>query len=456
MAVPGGAGGWSGLGSVGVGPAGGGAPDRGSALTRPEDAGSVEGWPETLFPNINPEGAPMGRTDLDARKTALRYLNDFDAALNPYNPDLFDHVIEQIKQDGHSPGEFLAGITRHGVRRLLERRGRAGITELAELIAAGPTPPTAALAAAPATAFDMNIVHPYPAESPRRRRLADDPIRVGRYGTGQSPVEIDLRHNNLLVTGIRRSGMTTFLRSVLAELVQYEDTLTWVMNLNSDCAEDPLVESYLKGHAPQPAIDWVADTPAEIDSMAAELGRIAQARQDDPECRAARIKAADGLLPLSPDRPGIVLVVSGDRADGYTSIGLDETLTRIQRSGGLATGNGITTVCAVTRPVSAIISPTLRKEFGAVAALCPTDQRELAIAFGEAGIFLESATVLTPGSGFVRPHRRAEPAKFRTYLPDYDDMGTLACTVSTWRPTGAVEAIGNEAYATRWERRLAP
>jgi hypothetical protein len=397
----------------------------------------------------------MGRAaNDDAHQTVHRYLKNFDAALNPYDPDLFANVIDQIDRDGYSSGGFLAVIARYGVRRLLERRGRDGVTELAARIAAGPNPTTA-----PATASDMNIVHPYPAESPRRRRLADDPIRPGRYGNGEHPVEIGLRHNNLLVTGIHRSGMTTFLRSVLAELVHYEDTLTWVMNLNSDCAEDPLVESYLKGHAPQPAVDWVADTPTEINSMAAELGRIAQARRHDRAARAACAGAADGMLPLSPDRPGIVLVVSGvealaDRADGYESLGLDETLTRIQRSGGLT--NGITMVVGVTRLTSDNISSTLRQGFGAVAALRPTDQTELAFAFDEAAYKLDVATVQTPGSGYIRTDRHAEPAKFRAYLPNYDDMGTLACTVSTWRPTDAVEAISNEAYATRWERRLAP
>jgi hypothetical protein len=284
-----------------------------------------------------------------------------------------------------------------------------------------------------------------------------------------------------VVGGSVNAGKTTFLRRLILRLARMVDVLIWVIDPNGGGLGWPFVEEWACGRANKPLVDWVAPDPVEAAIMTTVMEAIMTDRKSSAIALAAKRIAGTLLLPVSPELPGVIMIVDegGDLAQSaglFAQIAIAGTSRLVQ----IARTEGGRVVQCVLRGVSSLLDKDLRVNAPVRVALPMAEPEEYDYVL--AATPPKGAPLDGPGQAYVRtgmgqPVRRSafpdlHPAEIvrdsreRAYLrPDLDERAQrVASLVTPAHIVGAknldeygehpsmLSVAAGRAYSGRWDR----
>lgn len=165
-----------------------------------------------------------------------------------------------------------------------------------------------------------------PLEFIRGPKSIKDPIHLGWYADGRVCV-VTFREVAAMLVGLRGSGKSSLINTHLAHMTGCVDALVWMIDLKGGRTAYPWIEPFLTGESDRPAIDWLATTGDEAETMlvaakAAILGRaLPPAFLRNGPRRSVKIDP-------TPEQPAVILIV--EEASLVTGVGKTENLARAQ------------------------------------------------------------------------------------------------------------------------------
>lgn len=120
--------------------------------------------------------------------------------------------------------------------------------------------------------------------------------------------KIRLRIHSMIIGGTVGSGKTTLLNRIIAYLARCTDCLIWVVDFNGGGLGAQWTRLYEEGKTARPIIDWLADNSAEAAVLMACAYEIATKRKIDKECVAMRRSTNSNILPVSAEKPAIIVL----------------------------------------------------------------------------------------------------------------------------------------------------
>ncbi|MFF7454776.1 hypothetical protein [Kitasatospora sp. NPDC008115] len=299
----------------------------------------------------------------------------------------------------------------------------------------------------------------FPVDEMGEVTTVNNPIPVALMSNGMR-AEMDLRQASTIVTGPTGSGKTNWLHSLIARLLQTNDTLVWVIDLNAGSIGLPWLNAWRDAQLhrptsrwadadiPVPGVDWVASTPEEAKRMLGAAVRIAKRRK--AAYQDAMRDANDDKLPVGPTVPEIVIVmdegaeVAATREARAVLAGVSEVI-RIARAMAI---RAVVSVLRVTQDV--MPDPLVRKMASNRLATGAFEDSELGHLFGWRALRAEDS-FSGPGSVLVGTEGK-QPAKARQPRITPDMIEEISALTSHRRPTldtPSLEAAGTD-YTNRW------
>lgn len=188
----------------------------------------------------------------------------------------------------------------------------------------------------------------------------NDPFPLLRSPSG-GWYKVCLRIFSMVIGGTTGSGKTTLLDLIIAWLARCTDTLIWVVDFNGGGLGAPWNRPYEEGRSPRPIVDWIGDNEAECALILACAKNIAKSRKTDRESVSLRRKAGTRLLPLSPQKPGIVVITDeGGEVRKAASVLGQLVCSQISSVAQIGRETGIRVVVSVLRGTADLLDKALR------------------------------------------------------------------------------------------------
>lgn len=294
----------------------------------------------------------------------------------------------------------------------------------------------------------------------RQRHVYPHTLEVGNIYEGRligvdrpgDPVLIKLRENSMIVIGQRRSGKTTFLRSLITSMLWTNDTLIWTIDLMGGGLPQPFLEAFADGKVKRCAIDWAAEGAEEALLMAETARDIAIGRKKYYKWR----KKADGitLMPVDAQVPQIFIILD-EGAEVMGKGASDDArevcavLEELQRTAG---DSGVNIVYSVLRAISTALSTDVLAGCAARVSMRVSNREELAYLFGDYAHSQEDAT--EQGSGHVQIGHGEPVRVFKGLDQAPADMERASIATVGHRPylDEYSREIAGRRYADRWWR----
>lgn len=290
----------------------------------------------------------------------------------------------------------------------------------------------------------------YPTDYSPLSLNAGVPLGVHRDGSRVAPV---LRQMTTLAVGRKGAGKTNLLHLFLAGQARMTDNLAWVIDLNGGGLALPWLRAWhAAGRPGRPPIDWVADTPEKVLTMAKAMLRIAKARK--PGYADLMIQANDDKLPVSPQVPGVM--ATGDEiAELYSPKARRDPMLReagdvLVQVVELARAVAVNEINAALRATQDVVTePQILKQSGLKIGM-KSDEAEMSYLFGWSDrISPEDAPYV--GCGFIK--ELDDPARpFLAYRIKPDRIADIVVATAHLHPELddlSLRAAG-EDYANRW------
>lgn len=319
------------------------------------------------------------------------------------------------------------------------------------------------------------VMPPLPSEA-----RMDDPVPLA-VADDSEVLAANVRIDSAVVGGSVNAGKTTFLRRLILRLARMVDVLIWVIDPNGGGLGWPFVEEWACGRASRPLVDWVAPDPVEAAIMTTVMEAIMTDRKSSAQALAAKRIAGTLLLPVSPQLPGIIVVVDegGDLAQSaglFAQIAIAGASRLVQ----IARSEGGRVIQCVLRGVSSLLDKDLRVNAPVRVALPMAEPEEYEYVL--AATPPKGAPLAGPGQAYIRtgmgqPVRRGafpnlDPAEIvrdsreRAHLrPDLDERAQrVASLVTPAHIVGAknldeygdhpamLSVAAGRAYSGRWDR----
>ncbi|MFF2352469.1 hypothetical protein ACFVVL_22110 [Kitasatospora sp. NPDC058115] len=299
----------------------------------------------------------------------------------------------------------------------------------------------------------------FPVDEMSEVTTVNNPIPVALLSNG-ARAEMDLRQASTIVTGPTGSGKTNWLHTLVARLLQTNDTLVWVIDLNAGSIGLPWLNAWrdaqihrpgsrwADAEIPVPGVDWVASTPEEAKRMLAAAVRIAKRRK--AAYQDAMRDANDDKLPVGPTVPEIVIVmdegaeVAATREARAVLAGVSEVI-RIARAMAI---RAVVSVLRVTQDV--MPDPLVRKMASNRLATGAFEDSELGHLFGWRALRAEDS-FSGPGSVLVGTEGK-QPAKAHQPRITPGMIEEVSVLTAHRRPAldaPSLEAAGTD-YTDRW------
>lgn len=173
--------------------------------------------------------------------------------------------------------------------------------------------------------------------------------------------KICLRIACMIVGGTTGSGKTTLLNRIIAHLARCIDCLIWVVDFNGGGLGAPWTRLYEEGKVDRPIIDWLADNETEGAVLMACAHGIATSRKTDRESVALRRAAGSNILPVSPEKPAIVVITDeGGEVRQAASILGQIVCDRISRLAQIGRAEAVRVIMSVLRGTADLLDKALR------------------------------------------------------------------------------------------------
>lgn len=172
-----------------------------------------------------------------------------------------------------------------------------------------------------------------PLEFVRGPKSIKQPMHLGWYADGRVCV-VTFREVAAMLVGLRGSGKSSLINTHLAHMTGCVDALVWMIDLKGGRTAYPWIEPFLTGESERPAIDWLATTGDEAETMLAAANAAVLGRAKPPKLPAGFDRNA-GAIPRrgvkidpTPELPAVILIV--EEASLVTGVGKTENLVRAQ------------------------------------------------------------------------------------------------------------------------------
>lgn len=173
--------------------------------------------------------------------------------------------------------------------------------------------------------------------------------------------KICLRIACMIIGGTTNSGKTTLLNRIIAHLARCTDCLIWVVDFNGGGLGAPWTLLYEEGKVNRPIIDWLADNETEGAVLMACAHGIATSRKTDREAVALRRAAGSNILPVSPEKPAIVVITDeGGEVRQAASILGQIVCDRISRLAQIGRAEAVRVIMSVLRGTADLLDKALR------------------------------------------------------------------------------------------------
>jgi hypothetical protein len=201
---------------------------------------------------------------------------------------------------------------------------------------------------------------PVPGGSDTSPASINDRFEIGRNARGVWR-HVCFRIESMIVGGSPGSGKTTLLRRIIMHLARCTDALIWVVDMNGGGVAEPFVSPWLGGKSKRPAVDWVAPNPHEAAVLLAAAREILKGRKRSTACIQAKRAANTNVLPVSSQRPAIVVIgdegAEVEELPGLLGLLVSQGITKIAEIGRAEAGR---VIHSVLRGVADAIDKTLR------------------------------------------------------------------------------------------------
>lgn len=269
-----------------------------------------------------------------------------------------------------------------------------------------------------------------------------------------TPAVINMRQSSTMVAGQKRSGKTNELQAIISKLMRMPNVLVWIIDFNGGGLALPWIQAWNEmGRPGNPPIDWVAHTPDEALMMVTAASEIAKKRKIAYQ-QLMRQQNTD-LLPLTPEIPGIVIVMDecaeilGTAVTDQTMRRIEEKYLEVLRIAGAVGINEIT--CGLRATVDVFGSTMIKAQSQNRIGMRMGDVEEIAYLIGwDAKI--QPADM--PGQGYGCYTNGERSALFKGWRVTPNIITKGVAETNQLRP--ALDKVSlsvvPEGYASRWDR----
>lgn len=286
------------------------------------------------------------------------------------------------------------------------------------------------------------------------------PIPFGLHRDG-SVAAAELRRKSAVLVGEPDSGKSVGLHCLAAGLFRCPDAIVMGIDLGGAGFIAPWLSPWLDDGATRPVFDAVAPDVDEALFLTQFLLDVIQVRRVIYRDHMRRNNS--DVLPLSPDVPGILLLVD-ESAEAVGLTGHPRLQSNVIRINQLGRFVGVRCILTALRATTDVIPKPAMTSIGARIGMGVADEAELHYLFGWK-LKIDAGAYPYPGCGLWRPKNSGPPPeKFRFFnLSEPESLERIAWAVERWRPEldlltlDAVERLtpGSAAHwAARWERVL--
>ncbi|MFJ3858878.1 hypothetical protein ACIPRL_21840 [Streptomyces sp. NPDC090085] len=296
---------------------------------------------------------------------------------------------------------------------------------------------------------------PFPVEEMAETTTINNPAPIALLSDG-GRAELDMRQASTVVAGGTGSGKTNWLQTLIARLLQTNDTLVWVIDLNAGSLGLPWLHAWREAQTdparrdevPAPGVDWLASTPAEAKLMLEAAIAIASARKIAYQQHMR--DEDDDKLPVSPQIPEIVIIMD-ESAEVSATKAAKEVMAGVVKVIRVARAMAIRAVISALRVTQDVLpDPMVRKMASNRVCTGANEDSELGHLFGWRALTAENS-FSGPGSMLVGTEgKQPKTAQQWRITPSGIDAVTRA--TAHRRPTLdtiSLQAAG-PAYTERW------
>lgn len=173
--------------------------------------------------------------------------------------------------------------------------------------------------------------------------------------------KVCLRIACMIVGGTTGSGKTTLLDRIIAYLARCTDALIWVVDFNGGGLGANWTRAYEEGIADRPIVDWLGDTEEESAVILAAAKALAKSRKTDKESVAMRKAAKNRVLPITKDKPAIVVITDeGGEVKQAASLLGQIVCANISSLAQIGRESGVRVVMSVLRGTADLLDKALR------------------------------------------------------------------------------------------------
>lgn len=303
--------------------------------------------------------------------------------------------------------------------------------------------------------------------------------------------KIRLRIHSMIIGGTVGSGKTTLLNRIIAYLARCTDCLIWVVDFNGGGLGAPWTRLYEEGKTTRPIIDWVADNEVEAAVLMACAYEVGVKRKTDRECVEMRRAANSNVLPVSAQKPAIIVITDegGEVRKAASILGMI-VCDRISQLAQIGRAEAVRVIISVLRGTADFLDKGLRAvcsirvclrmdeegEADHVLGRCPG--RTHLLHTGSAWLYRSAADPVGDPRPILGCSVDVAPEAIEAYSvavqhlrPELDPAGQRVCQRVTLTdvfngndPDNFPDLLGylplrdvaaGRAYAGRWERRIA-
>ncbi|KOU95807.1 hypothetical protein ADK91_35780 [Streptomyces sp. XY511] len=296
---------------------------------------------------------------------------------------------------------------------------------------------------------------PFPVEEMTETTTINNPAPIALLSDG-GRAELDMRQASTVVAGGTGTGKTNWLQTLIARLLQTNDTLVWVIDLNAGSLGLPWLHAWREAQkdparrdeVPAPGVDWLASTPAEAKLMLDAAIAIASARKIAYQQHMR--DEDDDKLPVSPQIPEIVIIMD-ESAEVSATKAAKEVMAGVVKVIRVARAMAIRAVISALRVTQDVLpDPMVRKMASNRVCTGANEDSELGHLFGWRALTAENS-FSGPGSMLVGTEgKQPKTAQQWRITPSGIDAVTRA--TAHRRPTldtVSLQAAG-PAYTDRW------
>ncbi|MEE1755622.1 hypothetical protein [Streptomyces sp. SP18CS02] len=296
---------------------------------------------------------------------------------------------------------------------------------------------------------------PFPVEEMAETTTVNNPAPIALLSDG-GRAELDMRQASTVVAGGTGTGKTNWLQTLIARLLQTNDTLVWVIDLNAGSLGLPWLHAWREAQmdperrdeVPAPGVDWLASTPAEARLMLEAAIAIANTRKIAYQQHMR--DEDDDKLPVSPQIPEIVIIMD-ESAEVSATKAAKEVMAGVVKVIRVARAMAIRAVISALRVTQDVLpDPMVRKMASNRVCTGANEDSELGHLFGWRALTAENS-FSGPGSMLVGTEgKQPKTAQQWRITPSGIDAVTRA--TAHRRPTldtVSLQAAG-PAYTERW------